>query len=150
MSIIRLSKEFRFEMAHALWNYNGPCKNIHGHSYKLMVTIIGEPINDPGNPLNGMLMDFSDLKQIVKKNIIEVFDHALVVYKSSPSSFMKNVEQMFEKYYLLDYQPTCENLVNDFARRITPFLPVHVRLHSLYLQETASSSAEWHYSDNCS
>jgi 6-pyruvoyltetrahydropterin/6-carboxytetrahydropterin synthase len=54
MNKIRVSKEFHFEMAHALWNYDGPCKNIHGHSYKLIVTVIGTPLNDPNNPKNGM------------------------------------------------------------------------------------------------
>lgn len=148
MAVIRLTKEFRFEMAHALWNYTGPCKNIHGHSYRLTVTITGEPVNEPGNPYNGMLMDFSDLKRIVHSQVIDVFDHALVVYKGSPSDFMHNVEQMFEKYYKMDYQPTCENLVTDMAARIAPHLPAPIKLHSLRLDETATSSAEWHHADN--
>jgi 6-pyruvoyltetrahydropterin/6-carboxytetrahydropterin synthase len=50
MAKIRLTKEFNFEMAHALWNYDGLCKNIHGHSYKLLVTVIGEAITDKKNP----------------------------------------------------------------------------------------------------
>ena len=148
MTIIRLTREFRFEMAHALWNYTGPCRNIHGHSYKLVVTVRGEPMVYPGHPLNGMLMDFSELKAIVKSNVVDVFDHALVVYKGSPSEFMHNVEQMFEKYHKLDYQPTCENLVADIAARIRPHLPQGVQLHSLRLEETANSSAEWHEADN--
>lgn len=148
MAIIRITKEFRFEMAHALWNYTGPCRNIHGHSYRLKVCIKGEPVNNPGNPYNGMLIDFSDLKKLVKICIIDVFDHALVVYKGSPSGFMKNVEQMFEKYHVLDYQPTCENLVSDMAHRLMKQLPTNVKLHSLRLDETSTSYAEWYASDN--
>ena len=148
MAFIRITKEFRFEMAHALWNYCGPCRNIHGHSYRLKVCIIGEPINDPGSPFNGMLIDFTDLKSLVKSKIIDVFDHALVVYKGSPSEFMHNVEQMFEKYHKLDFQPTCENLVFDMANRILPHLPQNVKLHSLRLDETTTSFAEWFASDN--
>ncbi|HQH18564.1 MAG TPA: 6-carboxytetrahydropterin synthase, partial [Bacteroidales bacterium] len=59
MAVIRITKEFKFEMAHALWGYDGPCKNIHGHSYYLYVTIIGSPINNPQSPKNGMVIDYS-------------------------------------------------------------------------------------------
>jgi 6-pyruvoyltetrahydropterin/6-carboxytetrahydropterin synthase len=148
MPLVRITKEFHFEMAHALWNYTGPCRNIHGHSYRLFVTIQGFPLDVPGHPNNGMLIDFSELKMIVKENIIEVFDHALVVYKGAPSDFMQNVEQMFEKYYKLDYQPTCENLVADMAKRIAGLLPPNTALHSLRLHETATSYAEWFAVDN--
>ena len=65
-SIIRVTKEFSFEMAHALWNYDGPCRNVHGHSYRLFVTLYGKPLEEQDNPKNGMVIDFSDLKRIVK------------------------------------------------------------------------------------
>ena len=78
-SVIRVTKEFAFEMAHVLWNYDGPCRNVHGHSYRLFVTLSGTPVNDPENPKNGMVIDFTDLKRIVKKEIVNVFDHAVVV-----------------------------------------------------------------------
>ena len=64
---IRVTKEFPFEMAHVLWNYDGPCKNVHGHSYRLFVTLSGFPTDNKDNPKNGMVIDFSDLKSIVKK-----------------------------------------------------------------------------------
>ena len=63
---IRISKEFKFETGHALYGYDGLCKNVHGHSYKLTVTLIGTPITDSKNVKFGMVMDFSDLKKIVK------------------------------------------------------------------------------------
>ena len=81
MGRIRVSKEFNFEMAHALWNYDGACKNIHGHSYRLFVTILGSPISDPTDPKFGMVLDFKDLKKLVKGPIVDYFDHALVLYK---------------------------------------------------------------------
>ena len=76
---IRVTKEFRFEMAHALAGHDGPCRNIHGHSYLLSVTLTGTPVNDPASPKNGMVMDFSDLKKIVDSAIVRPFDHALVL-----------------------------------------------------------------------
>jgi len=147
-SIIRVTKEFPFEMAHVLWNYDGPCRNVHGHSYRLFVTITGTPINDPGNPKNGMVIDFSDLKSIVKKEIVSVFDHAVVV----SSRYEKEKRDMFTKLFgntvIVDYQPTCENLVADFAEKIAKHLPGGVTLHNLKLYETATSFAEWFAGDN--
>jgi 6-pyruvoyltetrahydropterin/6-carboxytetrahydropterin synthase len=147
-SLIRVTKEFHFEMAHVLWNYDGPCRNVHGHSYRLFVTITGTPIDDPGNPKNGMVMDFSDLKAIVKKEIVSVFDHAVVV----SSRYEKEKREMFKKLFgntvVVDYQPTCENMVADFAEKISSRLPAGVTLHNLKLYETATSFAEWFAEDN--
>ncbi len=148
MAKIRLTKEFDFEMAHALWNYDGPCKNIHGHSYKLFVTVIGEPINNDKNVKDGMLIDFGDLKKIVRTIIINIFDHSVVVSSKAPHHLLQTIEQMFEKYEVVNFQPTCENLVVDFAARIKQSLPEGVQLHSVKLSETATSFAEWFQSDN--
>lgn len=148
MTLIRITKQFHFEMAHALWNYDGPCKNIHGHSYKLYVTVIGRPSTIEGDVKAGMVIDFGDLKKTVKETIIDRFDHAVVVNKNAPLGFLEQVEQMFDKFEVLEYQPTCENLVNNFASRIKPLLPAGVALHHLRLDETASSYAEWYASDN--
>ncbi|MFC2136926.1 6-pyruvoyl tetrahydropterin synthase family protein [Bacteroidota bacterium] len=148
MTKVRLTKEFDFEMAHALWNYDGPCKNIHGHSYKLFVTVIGQPRDDENHVKHGMLLDFSDLKKIVNDVIVSKFDHSVVVSSKAPHHMLQRIEQMFEKYEVVNYQPTCENLVVDFAGRINQKLPDGVQLHSLKLAETATSFAEWFSSDN--
>jgi 6-pyruvoyltetrahydropterin/6-carboxytetrahydropterin synthase len=147
-SIIRVTKEFTFEMAHALWNYDGPCRNVHGHSYRLFVTISGVPINEPGHSKNGMVIDFSDLKGIVKKEIINIFDHAVTVSSFFDHEKLEMFSKMFGNTVLVDYQPTCENLVSDFADRISRNLPPEIKLHSLKLYETATSFAEWFASDN--
>jgi len=147
-SIIRVTKEFSFEMAHALLNYDGPCRNVHGHSYRLFVTITGRPVNDAENPRNGMVMDFSELKTIVKKEIISVFDHAVTISDAYDKDKMQVFKGLFDNMIVVDYQPTCENLVADFALRISRRLPGGVKLHSLRLYETATSFAEWFASDN--
>lgn len=82
---VLVTKIFTFEMAHALLNYDGDCKNIHGHSYKLHVTILGKPLQNKEHPKNGMVMDFKALKTIVKAKIINPFDHALVLTKRPPT-----------------------------------------------------------------
>lgn len=148
MSIIRITKEFHFEMAHALYGYNGPCKNIHGHSYSLSLTVIGKVIENNSDPKNGMVIDFSDIKQIVQSKIINELDHALVLNALSPHREFANRDGAFEKIILVDYQPTCENLLIDIASKIKASLPIKVQLHHVHLRETPSSFAEWHSEDN--
>jgi len=148
MSLIRVTKEFNFEIAHALWNYDGPCANIHGHSYKMFVTIVGEPIDNDKNPKNGMVIDFGDLKRIVKQEIINPLDHAIILNKKAFDSLDCKLNEMFKKQYIVDYQPTCENMVIDFVQKLKAKLPSGLTLHSLKLHETATSFAEWFASDN--
>ena len=147
MAKIRLTKEFKFEMAHALLGYNGPCKNIHGHSYYLYVTIIGETINDPTASQDGMVMDFTDLKTIVSTEITDRLDHALAINENTPQHIITSL-QSFDNLVLLPYQPTCENMLIDFAARIQKKLPAHIKLYKLKLCETVTSSAEWFAEDN--
>jgi 6-pyruvoyltetrahydropterin/6-carboxytetrahydropterin synthase len=148
MTKIRVTKEFNFEIAHALWNYDGPCANIHGHSYRMFVTVIGEPISDSENPKNGMVIDFGDLKKIIKKEIIIPLDHAIILNKKARESLQSLNNQMFKKQYFVDYQPTCENMVIDFVKKIQDQIPDHLKLYSLKLHETATSFAEWYAEDN--
>ena len=148
MAKIRVTKEFNFEIAHALWNYDGPCANIHGHSYRMFVTVIGEPINDDNNPKNGMVIDFGDLKQIVNQEIIYPLDHAIILNQKAYDSLNCMGNQMFNKQYIIDYQPTCENMVIDFAQKLLKKIPNKLKLHSIKLHETATSFAEWYASDN--
>lgn len=148
MSRVRVTKQFDFEMAHALWNYDGPCRNLHGHSYKLFVTVTGHPVKDPSDPKHGMLIDFGDLKRIVKEAIVDDLDHAVMLSVDVPLNDRDKMGVMMEKLRVVAYQPTCENMVVDFAGRICMKLPAGVSLHSLRLHETATSYAEWYASDN--
>lgn len=148
MDKIRVTKEFGLEMAHALYGYDGPCKNIHGHSYRLSVCVTGKIIHTEDHPKNGMVIDFSDLKKIVQSKIIGVFDHALVLNAGSPHKKFAEKDDLFEKIILVDYQPTCENMTLDFVNRIRTVLPGGLTLHHLRLSETSSSFAEWYAEDN--
>jgi len=148
MNKIRVTKQFNFESAHALWNYDGKCKNIHGHTYKLFVTVVGSPIEEKDHVKLGMVIDFGDLKDIVKTKIIDVFDHAVILNEQAPYGELKKVPQMFERFITTGYQPTCENMVSDFAQIIMKELPRGVELFSLRLYETETSYAEWFAQDN--
>lgn len=149
MGLIRITKKFSFETGHALYGYDGKCKNVHGHSYKLDVTVIGKPISDEDNVKLGMVIDFGDLKKIVKQEVVDVFDHATVFNKNTPHvELAKELEERGHTVILVDYQPTSENMIQDFAAKIQKRLPKHIKLFSLRLQETETSYAEWYASDN--
>lgn len=146
MPTLRLTKEFRFEGAHALTGYDGKCRHIHGHSYILYVTVKGTPSNPDGTPKSGMLIDFTDLKRIVNERIIDRFDHALILRDSAPIS--GEIARAYGRVVTVPFQPTCENLITHFAETIRTGLPAGVTLHSLRLHETATSYVEWFGTDN--
>ena len=149
MQKIRITKQFSFETGHALHGYDGKCKNIHGHSYRLDVTVIGKPVADESNPKCGMVIDFSDLKKIAKDEIVDVFDHATVFNKNTPHlELAMMLKSKGHNVLLVDYQPTTEMMVIDFAEKIKKRLPNNIKLHAIKLQETATSFAEWFANDN--
>lgn len=149
MGNIRITKLFSFETGHALYGYDGKCKNVHGHSYKLSVTVFGQPIKDNTHVKFGMVIDFTDLKKIVKEEIVDVFDHATVFNKNTPHvELAKELKDRGHNVLLVNYQPTSEMMVIDFAAKIKKRLPEGIQLHSLKLQETESSYAEWYASEN--
>ncbi len=146
--VIRITKEFKFEMAHALKDYDGLCRNIHGHSYELKVTIAGRPITDEKSPKLGMVMDFGDLKKIVRELIVDRYDHALVLYNKMPASLIDELKKNFERIILKDYNPTSELMIQDFAQLIKEKLPENLTLKYVLLRETVTSYAEWFAEDN--
>ena len=135
MGNIRITKQFNFETGHALFGYDGKCRNVHGHSYKLSVTVIGRPITDTSHVKLGMVIDFGDLKRIVKEEIVDQFDHATVFNKNTPH--VELAQELMDRGHnviLANYQPTSENMVLDFADKIKARLPKNISLHSLKLQ----------------
>lgn len=148
MAKIRVTKQFGFEMSHALLNYDGLCRNIHGHSYKLQVTVNGEPVDEPGNSKDGMVIDFSLLKKLIQENIISQLDHSLMINEKAPIDKLDALGQMYERHQVVPFQPTSENMVVYIAEKVKQLLPEHIELFSVRLFETSSSFAEWYASDN--
>ena len=148
MKKVRVTKEFTFETGHALYGYDGKCRNVHGHSYKLAVTVIGTPIEDTDHVKLGMVIDFGDLKKIVKEEIVDPFDHATVFNKNTPhKELARELSDRGHDVILADYQPTSEMMILDFADKIKSRLPENLILCSLRLRETETAYAEWHASD---
>lgn len=145
---LRVTKVFDFETAHSLWGYDGKCRNIHGHSYKLTVSVSGPVINDLDNTKNGMIIDFGDLKKIVNRQVVDLFDHCLLVNGNTPHKEYTKVENGFSKIMLCDYQPTAENMLIDMVGRIKPQLPENIELKYAKLQETDNSYVEWFKEEN--
>ena len=148
MPKIRITKKFSFEMAHALHEYDGICRNIHGHSYTLEVTIAGEPLQQPGHPRDGMVMDFHELKMIVLQHVINKLDHALLVNSQTSAEQTNALKGITDRLILVDFQPTTENMLCYLADLLKKQLPSNIVLFSLRLYETGSSYAEWFASDN--
>ena len=147
--MIRITKIFTFETAHVLYNYAGKCKNMHGHSYKLFVTVKGTPINDINNVKNGMVVDFGDIKKIVKEEIVDVWDHAVLLNALTPHKELgEDLAQKGHKVIECNYQPTCENMLYEIAEKIKNKLPSHVQLAYLKLHETENSYGEWFAEEN--
>lgn len=121
--MLTVTKQFKFEACHNLPHYEGACHNLHGHSYKLDVTVAGKIIKDENNPKCGMIIDFKDIKKIVKENVVAKYDHSYL------NEFFPN--------------PTAEIMVATIARDIHCNLPEGVYLVSVKLWETDSSYAEY-------
>jgi len=141
MANLRITKEFRFEGAHALLDYDGKCRHIHGHSYRLMITVEGVPSLREGDPKIGMIMDFGDLKDVVETHIVKHFDHALLLRRNAPLA--EEISGAYQNVLLLDFQPTCEQLTLHFADILKKIITLPNSLYSVRLYETPTSWCEW-------
>jgi len=112
------------------------------------VTVSGEPITDQEDIKEGMVIDFGDLKRVVKEYIVDVYDHSVVLNKKAPVEQLLLLDEMFDRHHFTSFQPTAENMVIYFAELLNRELPNTVKLESIVLYETANSYAEWLAADN--
>jgi len=108
---MKIAKEFHWEMGHRLPDHKGLCRNIHGHSYKMIVELEGEVRK------NGMIIDFYDLGLIIEP-LINKFDHAFLVYRND-NVLLDFLKKNKMKYQKVDYYSTVENICTDFIKRIS-------------------------------
>ena len=139
--MISVTKIFHFEMAHAIYGYSGDCKHIHGHSYKLHVTVSGNGIPDSIIPENGFIIDFKLLKQLVNENIIKLLDHKLVLSKVFLDAHPQT--ETLQNLLVLDFEPSAENLLLYVKFIISEKLPADIQINELCLYETSDSYARW-------
>ncbi|RBL89070.1 6-pyruvoyl trahydropterin synthase family protein [Chitinophaga flava] len=139
--MLQLTKIFSFETAHALHRYNGKCRNIHGHSYKLHVTVRDKAHQGEYLPAPGILVDFKDIKAVVQSHIVEHFDHRLIL--SADYVVAHPFCETQENLWVWEMEPSAENMVLYMQKVLQDVLPAEVSLASLRLYETSDSYAEW-------
>jgi 6-pyruvoyltetrahydropterin/6-carboxytetrahydropterin synthase len=139
--MIQITKIFHFEMAHAIYGYEGKCKNIHGHSYELHVSVCSATGNRDYIPAPGFVVDFSEIKKIVTKTVIEKFDHKLLLSET----FLSVNPSLNTQENLVSWQmePTVENMLVFMMKTISASFPSSLKLSALKLYETKNSYAEW-------
>lgn len=141
--MVTVTKIFSFDVAHALDHYPGKCRHIHGHTYSLHVTVEGNLIDKPGDPYDGMIIDFTILKKWVNDQVVKEFDHALVIRKGGYYDTPAIFNGPDSRVILSSYQPTCENMLVEMSERLKNTCPAGIKIHSLRLYETPTSYAEW-------
>lgn len=139
--MISLTKIFRFETAHAIYGYEGPCAHIHGHSYELHVRVGAKQPVEGYLEGTGIIIDFKDLKQLVRAAVVDKLDHKLVLSRAYLAANPGSVKH--EPVVIFEVEPTAENLLVFIREEILQRLPGHIRLLSLRLWETRDSYAEY-------
>ena len=140
--MICVTKIFDFELAHAIHGYEGSCRDIHGHSYKLFVSVRRkEEEHDVYLKDDGFVIDFKILKQAVIKAVVGKFDHRLILSENylnaNPSlATLPNLIRW-------ETEPSAENILLYIKSQLEEHLPDNVELYALKLHETVSSYAEW-------
>lgn len=140
----KVTKEFRFEMAHVLSNYNGPCGNLHGHSYRLLVTL------ESDNLIDGMVLDLNVIKRLVNENIISELDHSLAVNANTDDDFEKYLMMLCinhkKKITLFPFRTTAENMARYIYENINDLLNtnyINCTCSKVQLYETTTGCAEY-------
>jgi 6-pyruvoyltetrahydropterin/6-carboxytetrahydropterin synthase len=144
--MITITRKLEFDAGHRIPDHKSQCRNLHGHRYVLEITLIGKVIEQEGSSDNGMIMDFSDVKSIAHQHLVDVWDHAFLVYaKDTPvRDFLNSLPN--HKTVVIDRIPTVENLAQTaFDILQAAFIDRYgtgLRLQKLVLHETPNCWAE--------
>jgi len=137
---MRVTRRLEFDAGHRIPDHKSQCRHLHGHRYALEVTLAGEIIHQPGDPANGMVMDFSEIKSLAQQHLIDLWDHSFLVFSGDLPvvAFLKSMPG--HKTVILDCIPTAENLAEQaFAILDAVYRDTygnHLRLEQVRLYET--------------
>ncbi len=132
---MKIAKEFRWEMGHRLPFHEGKCKNLHGHSYKMLVEFTGKPDD------NGMVLDYYILKELIIP-MVEELDHSFMV-KDDDTQLINLLDSMDSKYIKVGFHSTAENIVYYFVDTIkNADLPENLTAVKVKIFETETTYAE--------
>ncbi|WEF34596.1 6-carboxytetrahydropterin synthase QueD [Pseudoduganella chitinolytica] len=144
--MLTITRKLEFDAGHRIPDHKSQCRNLHGHRYTLEITLTGQVITAEGNSDNGMIMDFSDVKSIAKEHLVDVWDHAFLVYEKdiAVKEFLASLPN--HKTVVIDRIPTVENLAAvAFGILKAAFKDRYgtgLHLHKLVLHETPNCWAE--------
>ena len=113
---MRITRRLEFDAGHRIPNHHSQCRHLHGHRYAIEITLTGDVIATDGASEQGMVMDFSEVKSIAKKSVVDAWDHAFLVYAkdSAVVDFLQSIAG--HKTVVLDAPPTAENLAIEAFR----------------------------------
>ena len=144
--MLTITRKLEFDAGHRIPDHKSQCRNLHGHRYTLELTLTGNVIEADGNSDNGMIMDFSDVKSLAKQHLVDVWDHAFLVYENDHAvrKFLASLPD--HKTVVIDRIPTVENLAKvafDILQAVfSDKFGTGLRLYKLVLHETPNCWAE--------
>lgn len=143
---MQITTRLEFDAGHRIPSHKSQCRNLHGHRYALEITLSGDIINQEGMSENGMVMDFSDVKAIARQAVVEVWDHAFLVYKNDRVilDFLNTLPD--HKTVVMNCVPTAENLAAEAFKILKAnyhdSFGNHLKLERVRLYETPNSWAD--------
>ena len=141
-----ITRRLEFDAGHRIPDHRSLCRHLHGHRYVLEVTVAGDVTLQDGNPRNGMVLDFSEVKSVMRSTIVDIWDHAFLVYRGDEQirDFLDSLPD--HRTVVLDVVPTAENLAAEafrlLAPRIAELCEKSLRLENLRLYETPNCWAD--------
>jgi 6-pyruvoyltetrahydropterin/6-carboxytetrahydropterin synthase len=145
-AMLTITRKLEFDAGHRIPDHKSQCRNLHGHRYTLEITLIGAVIEEEGRSDNGMIMDFSDIKMLAKKHLVDIWDHAFLVYEKDTAvrDFLATLPD--HKTVVISRIPTVENLARTAFDLLQAAFDDHfgngLRLQRLVLHETPNCWAE--------
>ena len=143
---MQITTRLEFDAGHRIPCHKSQCRNLHGHRYAIEITLSGDIIKNEGASENGMVMDFSDVKAIARKSVVDVWDHAFLVYQgdSEVLAFLNSLPD--HKTVVMGTVPTAENMAAEAFRILKneyrDFYGNHLKLERVRLYETPNSWAD--------
>ncbi|MDH2915433.1 MAG: 6-carboxytetrahydropterin synthase QueD [Gallionella sp.] len=143
---MQITRRLEFDAGHRIPNHNSQCKHLHGHRYAIEITLSGDVITTEGVSEQGMVMDFTDVKRIAKERVVDVWDHAFLVYRGDKAvlDFLNTLPN--HKTVVLEVIPTAENLAKvAFDLLVDAYRDTygnHLKLERVRLFETPNNWAD--------
>ncbi len=142
--MVIVTKVIEWDMGHRVPNHKNKCRNLHGHRYRLEVSVQGDLCAEAGSSNEGMVFDFGDLKELLRQCISEQLDHVCMYYAEDSllrEFFAAHPEQLVA--IAVPFIPTAENIVRWCYEQLKAVLPPHLKITRCILYETPNSWAEY-------